>query len=137
MTATCTQCRRCNKVVARCAKQVQTFGSDTFAIKQHILHKGFATLLRTTQRFFFQSRNTTGFVARRWIFVHRLIVAHKVILKVVDKENRFVEHIAVHATVHQNSFGTKHFRHFCQHRATALSNQEIGEYAQQRISCNT
>ena len=61
-------------------------------------------------------------------------MAQEVLLEIVDEVNSLIEELLVLATVHQDCFCTKHFRHLGEDACTALCHEPIRELAHQWIS---
>ena len=64
-------------------------------------------------------------------------MTQEVLLEVVNQVNGLVEEFLVLATVHQNGFCAKHFRHLCQDACTALCNEPVAEFTYQWVGCNS
>ena len=60
-------------------------------------------------------------------------MAEEVLFEVVDEEDGLVEELLGLATIHQDGFGTEHFRYFGKDGGSALCHQEVGEHAQERV----
>src|SRR5699024_12522028 len=61
-----------------------------------------------SERFFLEGRYSSGLVSRRRVFINLLTVVDKVVLEVVDKLYRSVEHAAVGTSVHKDRLRAEH-----------------------------
>ena len=64
-------------------------------------------------------------------------MAQEVFLEVINQVNSLVEEFLVLATVHQNGFCAKHFRHLCQDACTTLCNEPVAEFTYQWVGCDS
>ena len=61
----------------------------------------------------------------------------EILLEVVDEAYGLIEEVGSFAAVHEDSLCSKHFWHFCEHCCAALTYDEIGENAEERVGCDT
>ena len=76
------------------------------------------------------------FIPGRGIFVYRLVVALKVVFKVIDQRYGLFKQCLVFAAVHQQNFGAKHFRYFCQDRGSPHGDQFVRKSAHCGVGSN-
>ena len=125
-----------DRIVARCAQQVQTVGFQALAVAQHVNHLARARFLGTAQGFLFQRSDPARFVTRRRVLINRLIVGNEVLLEVVHHGNGLLKRRFVAAVAHQNTFRAEHLRHLGQHRRAAVGNHVVREATEHRVSGN-
>ena len=125
MTAGAGQRAGGDRVVARRAQQIQTMNLQALAVAQDIHHLAGTRFLSTAQRLIFQGGDPPGFVTRGRVFVNRLVVCDKVLLKVIDHGHQLVEGRFVTAVTHQQLFSTEHLRHFGQHGGAAVGDHIV------------
>ncbi|CCJ77925.1 hypothetical protein BN135_2989 [Cronobacter muytjensii 530] len=110
---------------------------QTLAIAQHVHHLACPGLLGAAERFLFKRGDAPGFVARRRVFVNRLVVGDKVLFEVVHHGDGFLKRRFITAVAHQNTLRAEHLRYFGQHRGAAVGNHVVGETPQHRVGSDT
>ena len=64
-------------------------------------------------------------------------MTEEVLLEIIDEMNGLVEEFLILTTVHQNSLSTKHLRHLGKDAGSALSNQPVREFTNERVGSDT
>ena len=98
---------------------------QALAVAQNIHHLAGARFLSTAQRLIFEGSDPSGLITRRGVFVNRLVVSNKVLLKVIDHGHQLVEGRFVAAVAHQQLFSAEHLRHFGQHGSAAVGDHIV------------
>ncbi|MNS99523.1 hypothetical protein D3C72_1339290 [compost metagenome] len=107
-----------------------------FAIFEHVHHLAVPGFLRAAERFLLQRGDPASFVARRRVFINRLVMGNKILFEIVDHADGLIERRTIAAAAHQDPFGAKHLWHFSQYRGAAVGDQVVGKTAQQWVSGN-
>lgn len=89
------QRRSGHQVVARSLQEVQSRLRDGLCVGQHVDDGLRSALLHAAERFLFKGRDAALLVARRGIFINRLVEPAEIALEIVDQRDRSVENPAV------------------------------------------
>ena len=122
-----------NQVVAGAVQHVQALGHDRFTVADDVHDGGGAALLHAATGLVLQRRDAALLVARAGVIIDDLVVADEILLEAVDHLDSLLKDFLVLAAIHQETLGTKHFRHLGQHGGAAAGAQHIAETANRRV----
>ena len=76
------------------------------------------------------------FIARRWNFVNSLVMADKILLKIINQTDSAIENLLIHRAVHEQQLGTEHFGNFGKDCAAPALDDHIVDTAAKGIGCD-
>ena len=99
---------------------MQSFAADRLPVGEDSAYRRASGLLCTSQRLILQGGDAALLISGGWILINRLIMAFKLIFKIVDQVHGLLKQFFRLAAVHELSFRSEHFRNLGQDGGAAL-----------------